>query len=78
MSTGRTWFARLWPAALCALTILLMYRDWLEDPYDPSRAGTALYGHNHEGAFKRLAIVVLCEWVVLQVVLGPGARGRRV
>jgi hypothetical protein len=78
MSTGRTWFARFWPAALCALTVLLMYRDWLSDPYNPSLEGRARYGHNHEGALWQMVLWVLCEWAVLQGVLRPGGREREV
>ncbi|HEY8374888.1 MAG TPA: hypothetical protein VIK91_00310 [Nannocystis sp.] len=55
------------------MTTALMYRDWLADPHDPSRTGTAAYGHNHAGAFPQLAVWALVELVVLYAVLAPGS-----
>lgn len=68
-----TWPARLWPSVLFVATIALMVRDFLVDPFDPARTGTAAYGHNHEGALPSFAVWALCELVVLHLVLAPGS-----
>lgn len=73
MSRSRAWPARLWPAVLFVVTTALMYRNWLAEPYQPGRTGTAAYGHNHAGAFPEVAGWALVELVVLYGLLAPGS-----
>jgi hypothetical protein len=55
------------------MTALLMARNHLADPYDPSRQGTAAYGHNHPGALLQGLVVTLVELAVVYLILRPGS-----
>lgn len=74
MSGAATWLARLWPAALLAGTLALMYESSIADPFDPTRTGTARYGHNHAGALAQMSTWCACEFVALELLLAPGYR----
>jgi drug/metabolite transporter superfamily protein YnfA len=75
MSLG-SWVRKLWLAVLGALTALLMVRDWLQDPFNPTLQDTARYGHNGEGTLGVGVVAVLIELAVLHAVLQPWRHGR--
>ena len=65
--------ARVWPLVLFAAAVALMVHDGRGDPFDPALAGTARYGHNHEGALQQMVTFAAVELVVLYLVLWPGS-----
>ncbi|MEZ4452543.1 MAG: hypothetical protein R3B09_23970 [Nannocystaceae bacterium] len=58
-------------ASLWFATAALMVRSVLGDPYDPTRTGTAAYGHNHEGALLEGLVWTFTEMVILYAILRP-------
>jgi hypothetical protein len=72
------WVRKLWLAALGALTIALMVRNWVQDPFDPTLEGTARYGHNGDGTLLFGVGFVVVELAVLHVLLLPWKQGRSV
>jgi hypothetical protein len=72
----RTW--TIWKGArlgglpmLWVVTAILMVRDYVHDPYDPSRQGTSAYGHNHQGALLHGLGLTLIELGVVYMALRP-------
>lgn len=57
--------------ALWAVVVALMYRNYLLDPPDPTRQGSATFGHNIEGEFERNVIFTTVELAVLYLILRP-------
>lgn len=49
----------------------MMVRSYLGDPPDPSREGTAAYGHNHAGALVDGLLWSASEVVILYAILRP-------
>ena len=66
----------LLPAALWLAAAVLMWRDWQQDPYDPTLAGTRRYGHNAEGDLEFGLLVSLTELVVYYGFTWPWVRRR--
>jgi len=50
---------------------LMMVRDYLGDPYDPTLVGTAAYGHNDEGALLMGLGWSFTELVIIVGILRP-------
>lgn len=50
---------------------VMMVRNYLGDPYDPSLEGTAAYGHNQEGALLQGLGLSLSELIILMGILRP-------
>jgi hypothetical protein len=63
-------------AALWAVTVAFMVRDWRHDPFDPAREGTQAYGHNAAGALLDGIVVTAIELGVLYLILQPWKRDR--
>lgn len=63
------------PVALWLVTVVLAIRDYVGDPPDPTRLGTAAYGHNSEGVLTLVLPLTLVELGVALVLLRP--QGRR-
>lgn len=59
-----------------AAAVILAYLDYQRDPFDPSLAGTAQYGHNSEGILQTFMILATVELVVALAVLRPGSYER--
>jgi hypothetical protein len=57
--------------------VVWMLVDDAHDPLDPSRTGTANYGHNGAGIFAHGVLAMSLELLVLALLLRPGARGGR-
>ena len=55
---------------------VMMVRNYLGDPYDPSLEGTAAYGHNQEGALLQGILFSLSELVILTGLLRPWSYNR--
>jgi hypothetical protein len=61
---------------LWLLLVWAMWRSWQHDPYNPALAGTAAYGHNHQGALLQGVGYTGAELVVTYVTLRPWSRQR--
>lgn len=57
--------------SLWALTVAMMVMDHVGDPYDPTRQGTAVYGHNAPGTLELGIGVSLIELLVVWAILRP-------
>ncbi|MBZ5708692.1 hypothetical protein [Nannocystis pusilla] len=56
-----------------AATVILAIRDATLDPPDPSRIGTAQYGHNSEGALAVVLSLTVLELAVALAILRPAS-----
>lgn len=56
-----------------AIFIVLMWRDHLQDPYDPNFRGPPVYGHNQEGEFLQGFIITLIELGILYMIIRPAS-----
>ena len=54
-------------------TTILMIRNHVFDPYDPSRQGTERYGHNSDSALEVAVTLTIAELVVLLAILRLGS-----
>jgi arginine exporter protein ArgO len=66
----------LLPALLWLGTAVLMWQDWLQDPYDPTLTGTRAYGHNADGDLTLGLVVSLAELVAYYGFTRPWVRRR--
>jgi len=55
---------------------VMMVRNYLGDPYDPSLEGTAAYGHNQEGALLQGLGLSLSELIIVSGILRPWSYDR--
>ena len=55
---------------------VMMIRNYLGDPYDPSLEGTAAYGHNQEGALLQGLGLSLSELIILMGIFRPWSYDR--
>jgi len=71
--TSIAWALRIGGIGCLALAFAaLMARSYfLGDPPDPSRVGTAGYGHNHAGALAEGLLMTLSEAAALYLILRP-------
>lgn len=60
--------------AMWATTVALMVRSHLLDPFDPRRQGTAVYGHNPEGALRVGLTAITIELALAFLVIRPWLR----
>lgn len=56
-----------------AATVILAIRDAALDPHDPSRIGTAQYGHNSEGVLAAVLPLTVVELAVALAILRPAS-----
>jgi hypothetical protein len=56
-----------------AATVILAIRDAALDPHDPSRIGTAQYGHNSEGILAVVLPLTVVELAVALAILRPAS-----
>ncbi|MGL4768165.1 MAG: ADP-ribosylglycohydrolase family protein [Formosimonas sp.] len=70
---GKTkWFVRNYGLLLLGILFIgMMWRDYLNDPFDPTRGGTNSYGHNSDGVFSSLSVAVGLELLVAYAIVRP-------
>ena len=56
---------------LWVITAVLMVRDYVADPYNPSLQGTDAYGHNSEGSLLPALGITVIELAVVYLILRP-------